>query len=109
MEEEMRWSIVFCEWKSKWWMDQVARQTDTSPELAEGIRAYAMEHCEGERVRGEKWATEWAAIRERAALALQNRISDASTVAGLPEIQVSLDEDDGEEGEGEGEGEEEEL
>ena len=42
LKEEMRRTIAFLDWKSKWWMDCQGARTDvTSKELREGLHAYA--------------------------------------------------------------------
>lgn len=100
----MRRSIAFCEWMARWWRDQVAKRMGLNEALAEGIRAYAMEHAEDEQQRAAKWTGMWAAIRARAAITLQNKVGDVTEVAGLEEIEIAL----GEEGDDEDQDDEEE-
>lgn len=42
LTEEMRRIIVYCDWKSRWWLNQGTRRSNTTPELANGLSAYAM-------------------------------------------------------------------
>lgn len=41
LREEMRRVLKFLEWHASWWDSQCARHTDLSPELMEGMMAYA--------------------------------------------------------------------
>jgi len=41
LDEEMRCVLVFCEWKQAWWKQQIASRLEVSPELADGLSAYA--------------------------------------------------------------------
>lgn len=41
LTEEMRRVIVYCDWRSRWWMIQRSRRKETTPELESGVSAYA--------------------------------------------------------------------
>ncbi|KAJ7173843.1 hypothetical protein C8R46DRAFT_1215753 [Mycena filopes] len=90
LEEEMRRALAFCAWKAKWWDEREALRHNISPELAEGIRAYAREQAARERKWGADWETKWAAVRARAAVCLTDRLVDVTTVVTL---EVELEDD----------------
>ncbi|KAJ7432065.1 hypothetical protein B0H11DRAFT_2165471 [Mycena galericulata] len=67
LEEEMRRVLAFCAWKASWWDDRRWVQKGVSPELAEGLCAYATEQAARERGWEGKWGSRWKKVRERAA------------------------------------------
>ncbi|KAJ7462586.1 hypothetical protein FB451DRAFT_991024, partial [Mycena latifolia] len=66
VDEEMQRVLVYCTWKANCWTDRVALREDVSPELPEGLRAYALEQAAREAAWATNWATKWSVIRERA-------------------------------------------
>ncbi|KAJ7117958.1 hypothetical protein C8R43DRAFT_901603 [Mycena crocata] len=67
VDEEMGRTIEFGAWSAaRWQVRATARQRNVSPELAEGLQAYAMEHVEREERTCQKLAAEWRGLRERA-------------------------------------------
>jgi hypothetical protein len=77
IEEEMRRSIAFCEWKASSWDKQVGARVFTPPHVAEGIAAYAAEQAHAERQRAGQWAEEWKNVRRQAETALQHCLNDS--------------------------------
>ncbi|KAJ7181393.1 hypothetical protein C8R43DRAFT_1083776 [Mycena crocata] len=57
LDEEMRRVLVFCEWKAEWWRVRRTSRKGVGEELAEGLRAYALE----QEVRERHWASMWGA------------------------------------------------
>lgn len=43
--EEMRRVLAYGRWKAEWWRGKVGRRSNVSPEVLEGIDAYAEEHA----------------------------------------------------------------
>ncbi|KAI0057483.1 hypothetical protein BV25DRAFT_1812316 [Artomyces pyxidatus] len=41
LKEEMPRSVKFLHWKSEWWSSRSSMRTDTSPDIASGLKAYA--------------------------------------------------------------------
>ena len=67
LDEEMRRVLVFCDWKQAWWKQQIAyRSEEVSPELADGLSAYAHEQVAMEAGIATSFAGKWRAVRERA-------------------------------------------
>ena len=60
LREEMRRSVEFCRWKSRWWRDlaQDAYPRVTS-EIREGARAYAFSHENAEAQLADRWYQKW--------------------------------------------------
>ncbi|KAF7377213.1 CxC2 domain-containing protein [Mycena sanguinolenta] len=90
LEEEMRRVLQFCGWKKQWWQSRVNCERDVSPELREGLRAYALAQAARERSWEIDWETKWAAVRERAKAVMRDHIIDVSAL--LP-LEVELDEE----------------
>lgn len=87
LEEEMRRSIVFCEWKARWW-EQQRCVTYTRPldgPLRDGLVAYALEHERTELLRAEMWRSKWAGVRQEASRVLVKYLDQS-----LPGHNVSL-------------------
>ncbi|KAJ7065910.1 hypothetical protein B0H15DRAFT_958483 [Mycena belliarum] len=96
LEEEMRRVLMYCNWKAVWWSERKRARSGVSPELAEGLYAYAAEQEARERRWKEAWGRRWAPVRERARTALGNDLVDVEEA-----LVVELDEEVqyGEEGE----------
>ncbi|KAJ6485485.1 hypothetical protein DFH09DRAFT_1106210 [Mycena vulgaris] len=95
VEEEMRRTIEFGEWAGKVWKLRASARTKRlgtaapiSPEVAEGVRAYAMEQVDRERRTTDKLTREWAPIQARAAEYLRGE-----DISGRPAIVVEVDND----------------
>lgn len=94
LEEEMRRTIAFGQWKAEWWGKQAARRSNIEVGLAEGLRAYAAEHEFLENSLADKFENRWCDVRGRAQVVLASLAGD-----DLPEsfpdihIDVELEED----------------
>ena len=95
-----------------WRMRATARTRDVSPELQEGLNAYAMEHVLREERTCIKLSREWSGLRAKAA----EYLAEQADVPGEPgsdvgDIFIDMDNDDNSDVEGdelvngEGEGE----
>ncbi|KAJ7841679.1 hypothetical protein B0H13DRAFT_1910144 [Mycena leptocephala] len=98
VEEEMGRVLGFGEWKVKWWEERLeptraVGRPALSPELAEGLRAYALEQIARENSWLRAWTGKWAAIRARTATVLENHLVDVTEEVLIP-IEVELDDDD---------------
>ncbi|KAJ7812570.1 hypothetical protein B0H14DRAFT_3478739 [Mycena olivaceomarginata] len=92
LEEEMRRVLEFCAWKARWWDERVeSRSISVTPELAEGLRAYALAQAVRERAWEVQWRTKWAAARECAQIVMHHRIVD---VTELVPLEVELEEEE---------------
>jgi hypothetical protein len=67
----MRRATEFCKWREQWWKEQIGRRSEVPSHLAEGLRAYALEHASVEKLREERWNNRWAPIRKRIEIILQ--------------------------------------
>ncbi|KAJ7152235.1 hypothetical protein C8R43DRAFT_1087891 [Mycena crocata] len=66
VEEEMERTIEFGAWSAATWrVRATARTRNMTPELAEGLQAYAMEHVEREERTCVKLAGDWRGLRQR--------------------------------------------
>jgi hypothetical protein len=57
--EEMRRVLAFLEWKAAWWMKQGDTHLDVSPNIADGIRAYAAKQAHINRALGDSFRKRW--------------------------------------------------
>ncbi|KAJ7635975.1 hypothetical protein DFH06DRAFT_1139060 [Mycena polygramma] len=96
LEEEMRRVIAFCHYRVRWWAARLESRPDADPELAEGLRAYALEQMHRELKWAEKWAEKWAAVRARAGLVVRDHLVDVTEEVLIP-LEVDLDDEEGEE------------
>ncbi|EEB99230.1 hypothetical protein MPER_01130, partial [Moniliophthora perniciosa FA553] len=97
VDEEMRRSIEFCQWRSKWWLTQVGRRNNISPWVREGIMAYAIKQAAMERRRAELWAQRWNAVRSRAREVRESLDDPERTLDCLTKLQelvVEIEVDD---------------
>ncbi|KAJ7170324.1 hypothetical protein C8R43DRAFT_944839 [Mycena crocata] len=117
VDEEMGRTIEFGAWSACTWRTRAtARNRKLTPELAEGLNAYAMEHVEREERTCLKLAREWQGLRERAKDYLAGVPADhgAKLVVELGEEEPESDDegdlegDDDVDGVGEREADEEE-
>ncbi|KAJ7036055.1 hypothetical protein C8F04DRAFT_1181827 [Mycena alexandri] len=95
VEEEMRRTIEYGVWaEGRWEARSSARSVmlgtsvAITPEVAEGVRAYALEQAARERRTCEKLRTDWGPIRGRGADYLSGR-----DISGREEIVVEVDRD----------------
>ncbi|KAJ7021079.1 hypothetical protein C8F04DRAFT_1274148 [Mycena alexandri] len=95
VEEEMRRTIDYGMWAERRWTARASARTvmlgtsvPITPEVAEGVRAYALEHADRERRTCEKLRVDWAPIRARAGDYLAGR-----DISGQGEIVVEVDRD----------------
>jgi hypothetical protein len=64
LKEEMRRVLAYFEYKAAWWVERGdAEGRETTPELAEGLRAYAEDQAQLQRDLGSKFAAKWEALR----------------------------------------------
>lgn len=64
--EEMHRTIAYCNFKSEWWKDRATLRRHISPELADGLAAYAAEHADLEERLAVDLDRRWSVIRRRA-------------------------------------------
>jgi hypothetical protein len=89
VEEEMRRTIEYGRWMATQWETRVtARQVD-SPALAEGIRAYALEHARREKDTCDRLVRQWVGLREKARAYLAGAKEPGADVV----IDLDADED----------------
>ncbi|KAJ6489344.1 hypothetical protein C8R47DRAFT_1071689 [Mycena vitilis] len=87
VDEEMRRTIEFGVWLAHEWDScATARTRDVTPELAEGLRAYAMEQVDRESRTCTKLSRQWGGLRKRA----RAYLAGARLQGPLPEIVVDL-------------------
>ncbi|KAF8197291.1 hypothetical protein K438DRAFT_1933798 [Mycena galopus ATCC 62051] len=97
LEGEMRCMLEFCSRKAWWWDERINSECNgLSPELAEGLLAYALEHAAPERTWERDWKKKWAAVRERAKVVMRDHIIN---VKDLVPLEVELEEEIDEEAE----------
>ena len=60
LDEEMRRVLMFCQWKSAWWLEQVPLREGLHPQLAEGLQAYAEGQADMERRICLSWTAKWS-------------------------------------------------
>jgi hypothetical protein len=89
----MRRSIEFCRWQADWWKEQKEARTNIPTHIAEGIRAYAIEHEATERRRSIEWTAKWMQIRKRAEDVLSAHLGDKDSSTPLPNLSIDIDED----------------
>jgi hypothetical protein len=94
VEEEMRRSLSFCLWRSKWWFCRASGHTDKPAHVVEGLVAYSTEQKDAEEQRAMLWAAKWAAIRERAKAVLRGHLANDNNTDFLPELLVVLNDED---------------
>ncbi|KAJ7430009.1 hypothetical protein B0H11DRAFT_1765883 [Mycena galericulata] len=96
VEEEMRRTIEFGEWAEKRWTTRATMRTQMlgtskpmTPEVEEGVRAYALEHADRERRTNAQLIKSWGPIRARAQEYLSGR-----DISGQTTILVPVDPDE---------------
>ncbi|KAJ7829164.1 hypothetical protein B0H14DRAFT_3465840 [Mycena olivaceomarginata] len=72
-------------------INEVEARSDVMPELAEGLRAYALAQAARERAWELDWCNKWAAVREHAQMVMWNTVVD---VTELVPLEVELEEEE---------------
>lgn len=62
LQEEMRRTLAFFEWKAKWWRQQIGQRTDVSDDVQSGLTAYAERHAVMYERLATKFATLWLTL-----------------------------------------------
>jgi hypothetical protein len=101
LDEEMHHVLEFCHWKESWWKEQIPRHEGLSPQLTEGLRAYAEEQADMERRIRESWGNKWAKARELAQPILRAALGEAPATGlevaegsvGIIELEIEEDHD----------------
>ncbi|KAJ7699123.1 hypothetical protein B0H16DRAFT_1484270 [Mycena metata] len=95
VEEEMRRTIEYGLWSRQRWLERAEARTvmlgttdAISPEVAEGVRAYALEQADREERTCARLRADWAPIRARAEQYLAGK-----DITGQGEIVVEVDRD----------------
>ena len=96
LDEEMRRSIQFCEWKMSWWDSQKGQRKATPSHTAKGIVAYAAEQANAERQRAASWASHWVSIRKRAVAVLEGCLTGNGDMMDKPldVLQIEIEDED---------------
>ncbi|KAJ7896185.1 hypothetical protein B0H13DRAFT_1885266 [Mycena leptocephala] len=74
---------------------ETASRGTISPQLAEGLRAYALEQVDREERWAKTWEVKWAAVRARAALVVRDHLVDVTEDLMEP-LEVELEDEDAE-------------
>lgn len=83
--EEMRRAVATTDWIADNWKMRAGSRKDVSPELKDGLSAYAYEQEDAERVMAEHWSLQWGSVRNLAERCLEKngglniRLSEVST------------------------------
>ncbi|KAF7797133.1 hypothetical protein EIP86_008325 [Pleurotus ostreatoroseus] len=64
--EEMRRATNYSRWLASWWEARCEIREDTSPQLREGLAAYAKKQATSERTLAQRWDAKFAPVRARA-------------------------------------------
>ncbi|KAJ7432012.1 hypothetical protein B0H11DRAFT_1761190 [Mycena galericulata] len=92
VDEEMRRTIEYGAWlAAEWQMRATARSARMTPELAEGLRAYAYEHVDREKRTCKKLSKQWSGIREKAGAYLAGAVEERAADGGLREVVVEIE------------------
>lgn len=84
MYEEMRRTLEYCRWQSRWWGERAAERQGLSPDLQEGIAAYAWEHADLEQRFAQDLEGRWDVIRRRAKEFIDAGFDESQDDAGTP-------------------------
>ncbi|KAF7790585.1 hypothetical protein EIP86_001541 [Pleurotus ostreatoroseus] len=87
--EEMRRAVCYCRWLAAWWERQSENRTTVTPELREGLAAYAKKQATSERLLAQRWDAKFAPVRQRAEEFLKN--THLASALKLKELPCSLD------------------
>jgi hypothetical protein len=79
LKEEMRRTIAFLDWKSKWWMDRQGARTDvTSKELREGLHAYAEVQADLQKMLKAEFHATWKVSLSDSTASLEDNEDDGN-------------------------------
>lgn len=95
LKEEMRRTLKFLEWRSQWWKDKPASWLGVSPQLSEGIRAYALEQADIQRRLADSFELLW-----KTPLAEFDDTSDNEIDTSNPDATASADLNDDDDDDG---------
>ncbi|KAJ7661813.1 hypothetical protein B0H17DRAFT_1185128 [Mycena rosella] len=96
VEEEMHRTIQYGYWEAGEWLQRsVAREGTVTPELEEGLKAYALEQTHHKAKTCEKLLGDWACVREwgRAYLTRETLPSDRMGTMNQPAVDDDEDDD----------------
>jgi hypothetical protein len=94
VDEEMRRTIDFGAYmEGEWEARATARTARMTPALAEGLRAYALEHADRERRTCRQLTNRWAGLREKARVYLAGVPEDPDPNGRVREVVIELDEE----------------
>jgi hypothetical protein len=79
LAEEMRRVLVFLEWKATWWMNQGNRPFDVSPDIADGVRAYAAKQAHIHRTLADSFRQQWDTKRQGSGVQGDETLSNKGT------------------------------
>ncbi|KAJ7813122.1 hypothetical protein B0H14DRAFT_3751007 [Mycena olivaceomarginata] len=71
-----------------WWDDRAEARSDVTPELAEGLQAYALAQAARERAWELDWRNKWAAVREHAQMVMRNTVVDVTELEGCRIVEA---------------------
>jgi hypothetical protein len=60
----MRRVLAFLEWKAVWWTEEGGRHLDVTPDIADGIRAYAAKQAHINRELASSFKKRWGSASE---------------------------------------------
>ncbi|KAF7973147.1 hypothetical protein HWV62_15919 [Athelia sp. TMB] len=84
LQEEMRRVIEYGFNREKWWRERPEQRLNVDDALADGLRAYALEHAEQERAFRVMLEAKWGDIQKRVATVLEDL-----SKPGFPETEVT--------------------
>jgi hypothetical protein len=64
VQEEMRRVLAFLEWKAVWWTEEGGRRLDVTPDIADGIRAYASKQAHINRELAFSFKKRWGSASQ---------------------------------------------
>lgn len=62
--EEMRRTVAFLDWKSKWWLKQMSQRTNISADIQSGLEAYAKRQSMQMNKLAYRFAFQWLQVIE---------------------------------------------
>lgn len=83
VHEEMRRTIEYCRWQSRWWAASATERQGLPLELQEGVAAYACEHADLEERFARDLERRWDVIRRRAKEFIDSGFVDDETQAHI--------------------------
>lgn len=89
--EEMRRAITYCTWKANWWQSRAGQRPDASPEVREGLRAYALQHAQEEKALAARWSTGWKPALDAAKAFMEEDLPKDAPQEGVATASSSRD------------------